>query len=123
MSVQFYDIVPKLPIGNAVSKPTLQSAMSTADFVSLHVPATTETNNLIGATEIQWMKKGSYLLNASRGSVVDTSAVASALRSGYLNGAAFDVYPNEPEGKGDKFVNDLQGCSNTILTPHIGMFN
>jgi D-3-phosphoglycerate dehydrogenase len=120
LHVQFYDVVPKLPLGNAVAKESLEAAIRTADFLSLHVPAEAGTTNLIGAREIAWLPKGSFLLNASRGSVVDIDAAAAALRSGHLSGAAFDVYPEEPSAAGDPFLTPLQGCKNTILTPHVG---
>jgi len=120
MHVLFYDIVPKLPLGNAIAQDSLEAAIRAADFLSLHVPAEAGTNNLIGAQEIGWLKPGSYLINASRGSVVDIDAAAAALRSGHLAGAAFDVYPEEPAAVGDPFVTPLQGCRNTILTPHVG---
>jgi D-3-phosphoglycerate dehydrogenase len=90
--------------------------------VTLHVPGGKETLNLIGERELKLMKKGSYLLNASRGPVVDVPPVAAALRSGHLAGAAFDVFPVEPPPVKDaKFETPLQGCPNTILTPHIGI--
>jgi D-3-phosphoglycerate dehydrogenase len=120
LHVQFYDVMPKLPLGNAVAKESLEAAIRTADFLSLHVPAEAGTTNLIGAREIAWLPKGSFLLNASRGSVVDIDAAAAALRSGHLSGAAFDVYPEEPSAAGDPFLTPLQGCKNTILTPHVG---
>lgn len=120
MHVQFYDVVPKLPLGNAVAKESLAAAISTADFVSIHVPAEPGTVNLIGAKEFELMKKGTFFINASRGSVVDVNAAAAALRSGHLAGGAFDVFPEEPSAAGDPFNCALQGCKNTILTPHIG---
>lgn len=97
MQVIFYDIVSKLALGNAKAVHSLQQLLSTADFVTMHVPKTTETTNMIGEKEIKLMKKGSYLLNASRGSVVVLEALAAALKSGHLYGAYVDVYPTEPE--------------------------
>ena len=91
-----------------------------ADFVSLHVPATRETHEMIGPNEIAQMKRGAYLLNASRGTVVQIPALAAGLRSGHLAGAAIDVFPEEPESNGQSFHSELQGLPNVILTPHIG---
>jgi len=120
MRVVFYDIVPKLAIGNCQSCPTLGALLAQSDFVTLHVPATPQTHGMIGATELAAMKKGSYLLNASRGTVVDLQALANALKSGHMRGAAVDVYPEEPEENSDGFVTPLQNLPNVILTPHIG---
>ena len=113
-------MVPKLPLGNAAARDSLEEVVRNSDFLSLHVPAEAGTNNLIGARELAWLKKGSFLINASRGTVVDISAAAAALRSGHLGGAAFDVFPDEPAAAGDPFQSELQGCKNTILTPHVG---
>jgi len=120
MSVYYYDIVPKLTLGNAKSSSTLEEVLSVADFVTLHVPATPDTVKLIGPKEIGMMKKGSFLLNASRGQVVDIDSAVAGLHSGQLSGAAFDVFPEEPTAKGDEFKSGLIDCRNTILTPHIG---
>ena len=120
MHVQFYDVIPKLPLGNAVAKDSMELAIRTADFLSIHVPAEVGTVNLIGERELAWLKRGSFFINASRGTVVDIAAAAAALRSGHLSGAAFDVYPDEPAAAGDAFKSALQGCKNTILTPHVG---
>ncbi|HYO71142.1 MAG TPA: NAD(P)-dependent oxidoreductase, partial [Archangium sp.] len=102
------------------SVPTLGELLAESDFVTLHVPATTATNNMIGAAEMARMKKGACLINASRGTVVDIPALARALASKHLGGAAVDVYPEEPESNSDGFVTELQGLPNVILTPHIG---
>jgi D-3-phosphoglycerate dehydrogenase / 2-oxoglutarate reductase len=118
--VLFFDITAKLPMGNNRSVATLEELLSGSDFVTLHVPATPQTRNLIGAPELALMRKGSYLLNASRGSVVDIPALAQALQSGHLGGAAIDVFPQEPESNDDPFQSELQGLKNVILTPHIG---
>ena len=118
--VIFFDITAKLPMGNNRSVATLDELLSESDFVSLHVPATTQTQNMIGSRELSVMRKGSYLLNASRGSVVDIPALAKALQSGHLGGAAIDVFPQEPESNDDPFHSELQGLKNVILTPHIG---
>jgi D-3-phosphoglycerate dehydrogenase / 2-oxoglutarate reductase len=121
MRVLFYDIMSKLPMGNNAALPSLQELLAAADFVSLHVPETPSTKNMIGAGELAAMKKGAYLLNASRGSVVDIPALAAALKSGHIGGAAVDVYPEEPEkNNADGFVTPLQNLPNVILTPHIG---
>lgn len=120
MHVKFYDIVPKLSLGNAIAVQTLEELLSTSDFVTLHVPATPDTNSMISTREIQLMKRGSYLINASRGKVVDVGAAANALRSGHLSGGAFDVYPYEPQGNDEPLQSELIGCRNVILTPHIG---
>jgi D-3-phosphoglycerate dehydrogenase len=120
MRVIFYDRSTKLPIGNNRSCQTLNEVLNEADFVSLHVPATPETYEMFGAEQIAHMKRGSYLLNASRGSVVHIPSLADALRRGHLEGAAIDVYPQEPESNIDSFVSELQGLPNVVLTPHIG---
>lgn len=119
MNVIFFDVVNKLALGTSrqVSKEEL---LSQSDFVSLHVPKLKSTENLISGAEIAMMKPGSYLINAARGKVVDIEAAAAALRSGHLAGGAFDVYPSEPKGHTLEFKTVLQGCPNTILTPHIG---
>ena len=120
MRVVYYDVVTKLPLGNVRPVSTLEQLLGMSDFVTLHVPATPQTEWMIGAEQIAQMKKGAALINASRGSVVDIGALAAALRSGYLSGAAIDVYPEEPEGNTDEFKSELQGLPNVILTPHIG---
>jgi D-3-phosphoglycerate dehydrogenase len=120
MRVMFYDRATKLPMGNNRSVSTLGELLGEADFVSLHVPATRETHEMIGKDELAAMKKGSYLLNASRGTVVQIQPLADALKSGHLAGAAIDVFPEEPESNGDGFVTPLQNLPNVILTPHIG---
>jgi D-3-phosphoglycerate dehydrogenase len=120
MRVVFYDIVAKLPMGNNRPVPTLKALLEQADFVSLHVPATQETKNMIGEGELAAMKRGAHLLNASRGSVVVIPALADAIRRGQLGGAAIDVYPDEPESNSEGFVSELQNLPNVILTPHVG---
>ena len=120
MKVFLYDIITKLPLGNAVQLPTLKELMQTCDVVSLHVPETVQTENMIGSEQIGWMKKGSILINASRGSVVDIDALAAALHSGHLAGAAIDVFPVEPRSNEDEFVSPLRQFDNCILTPHVG---
>ena len=120
MRVLYFDVAARLPMGNNRSMPTLAALLGEADFVSLHVPETPETKNMIGASELTKMQKGSYLLNASRGTVVVIADLAAALSSGHLAGAAVDVYPEEPEANTEKFSSLLQGLPNVILTPHIG---
>ena len=127
MSVIYYDIVPLMALGSAKQVPTLDDLLSNADFVTLHVPELPETKNMISVEQFSRMKIGSYLINASRGSVVDIPALIDAMRSGRIAGAALDVYPNEPAANGDYFMNtlnpwaeDLRSLKNLILTPHIG---
>ena len=120
MKVIFYDTVTKLPLGNAVAKKTLKEVVSQADIITLHVPDTAQTKNLINKTVIKQFKKGSILLNYARGEVVDLEALAKAIQEGLISGAAVDVYPWEPEKNGDKFQTPLQHLPNVILTPHIG---
>jgi len=119
MRVKFFDVVPKLAISLAEPCDTMEEALKDADFVSLHVPATPETVNLIAAKEIAQMKRGAYLLNASRGQVVNLDHAVEALKSGHLSGGAFDVFPHEP-ATAEPFKCPLQGMKNIILTPHIG---
>jgi D-3-phosphoglycerate dehydrogenase len=120
MRVVFYDVVAKLPMGNNRAMPTLQALLEASDFVTLHVPETPQTKNMIGRTEISHMKPGACLLNASRGTVVEIDALADGITRGHVGGAAVDVYPDEPEGNSDAFVSQLRGLPNMILTPHIG---
>ncbi len=120
MRVVFHDVATKLPLGNVRSTATLEELLGISDFVTLHVPATPQTEWMIGAEQIRKMKNGAMLINASRGSVVDIPALAAALHSGHLGGAAVDVYPQEPESNSDGFKSELQGAPNVILTPHIG---
>jgi D-3-phosphoglycerate dehydrogenase / 2-oxoglutarate reductase len=120
MKVIFYDAVTKLPLGNAVAKKTLKEVLSQADIVTLHVPETTQTKNLINKSNLRYFKKGAILINYARGEVVDLDALAKAIREGSISGAAIDVYPWEPEKNGDSFQTPLQNLPNVILTPHIG---
>jgi len=120
MRVLFYDHTAKLPMGNNTAVGTLEELLVRSDFVSLHVPETPATADMIGAAELARMRPGSYLLNASRGTVVVIEALADALRSGHLAGAAVDVYPEEPASNSDGFKTPLQGLPNVILTPHVG---
>lgn len=120
MHVVFYDILSKLPLGNAKSCHSLGDLLRQSDFVTLHVPATEHTVEMIAAEQLKEMKPGSYLINASRGTVVEIGALAQALQSGHLAGAAIDVFPEEPENNTQAFATELQGLPNVILTPHIG---
>jgi D-3-phosphoglycerate dehydrogenase / 2-oxoglutarate reductase len=120
MRTAYYDVIPKLPMGNARKMETLNELLEKSDIVTLHVPATAETENMIDAEKLALMKKGSLLLNLSRGSVVDIHALKNAIESGHLSGAAIDVFPEEPESKGEPFHSELQNLPNVILTPHIG---
>jgi D-3-phosphoglycerate dehydrogenase len=127
MSVIYYDVVNLMAMGTARQVPSLEALLSRADFVTCHVPELPETKNMISQKELDWMKDGSYLINASRGSVVDIPALVHSMRTGKIAGAALDVYPREPAGNGDYFNNslntwgtDLRNLKNLILTPHIG---
>ena len=120
MRVVFFDIAARLPMGNNRALARLEDVLDTADFVTLHVPETAQTKNMIGADELARMKRGACLLNASRGSVVELDALAEAIKRGHSGGAAVDVYPEEPEANGDGFASPLRGLPNVILTPHIG---
>ena len=120
MNVCYYDIEKKLTLGNASVCQSLDELLAASDIVTLHVPSTSLTRNMIGRNEISRMKKGSYLINASRGDVVDYDAVGEALETKHLLGAAADVFPNEPASKEEAFRSELQKFSNVILTPHIG---
>ncbi|KAG8630749.1 hypothetical protein KVT40_002368 [Elsinoe batatas] len=127
MKVIYYDVINLMSMGTAHQVPSLEALLRGADFVTLHVPELPETKNLIGAEQLELMRQGSYLINASRGSVVDIQALINASRAGKIAGAALDVYPNEPGGNGDYFHNDLnswaedlRSLKNIILTPHIG---
>jgi D-3-phosphoglycerate dehydrogenase len=120
MKVKFYDVETKLPLGNAQAVKSIKELVSTSDIISLHVPETASTKNLISKEVIKQFKQGSILINYARGEVVDLDALAAALKAKQLSGAAIDVYPWEPEKNGDHFETPLQGLSNVILTPHIG---
>lgn len=120
MDVYFYDVVSKLPLGNATQVGTLHELLNIADVVSLHVPETPATKYMFGADQFAQMKPGSILMNASRGTVVDIEALAEAVRSGKLLGAAVDVFPVEPKSNDEEFVSPLREFDNVILTPHVG---
>lgn len=119
MTVCFYDTVSKLPIGNA-SQASLDELLSKADIVSLHVPETAATKDMIGTKQLAQMKAGAVLINASRGTVVDIDALATALSEKRLAGAAIDVFPIEPKSNDEEFISPLREFDNTFLTPHIG---
>ena len=120
MRVIFYDHTDKLRHGNTEPTASLRDLLAQSDVVSLHVPETPATAGMIGAAEIAAMKPGAYLINNSRGTVVDLDALAAALREGRLRGAAIDVFPVEPRSNAEKFHSPLQGLDNVILTPHVG---
>lgn len=120
MRVLFYDIIKKLPLGNARAVRSLDDLLENSDFVTLHVPETPVTREMIGSRQLGKMKKTAYLINASRGTVVNIEAMAAALKSGKIAGCAIDVFPEEPASNKDRFKSELQGLSNVILTPHIG---
>ena len=120
MSVVFRDIEAKLPLGTARKMTGLDELLKASDVVSLPVPETTETANILGPAQLAAMTPGSHLINASRGTVVDLEALAAALASGHLHGAAIDVFPLEPQGNDSAFVSPLTRFDNVILTPHIG---
>ena len=120
MRVQFFDIETKLPLGNAQAKKSIKEIVSSSDIISLHVPETNQTKNLINKSVIKQFKTGSILVNYARGEVVDLDALAEAIKEKQIAGAAIDVFPEEPEKNGDTFSTPLQGLSNVLLTPHIG---
>jgi len=120
MRVVFFDTTSKLPLGNASQVGSLDELLATADIVTLHVPETAATQNMIAAPQLARMKKNGILINASRGTVVDIDALADALRSKHLAGAAIDVFPVEPKGNDEEFASPLRQFDNVFLTPHIG---
>ncbi|MCC6875212.1 MAG: phosphoglycerate dehydrogenase, partial [Sandaracinaceae bacterium] len=120
LNVVFHDIVSQLPMGNNKVASGLAEVLETADFVTLHVPATPQTANMIGAAELALMKPSACLLNLSRGNVVVIEALADAIGSGRLAGAAIDVFPVEPRSNEEPFESALRGLPNVILTPHVG---
>lgn len=120
MRVIFYDIEKKLPLGNAVEVKSLKELLSQADLITLHVPETKQTKNLIGKSNLKYCKTGTILINYARGEVVDLEALGRSLQNGQLGGAAIDVFPWEPEKNGDLFECPLQNLPNVLLTPHIG---
>lgn len=120
MKVLFYDIVTKLPLGNASACRSLKDLVSQSDIITLHVPETAQTRNLVNKGLLRHFKKGSILLNLARGEVVDLDTLRKSMEEGVVGGAAVDVFPWEPEKNGDRFETPLQGMANVLLTPHIG---
>ena len=120
MRVYFHDVVPKMPLGNATPCDTLNELLGIADTVTLHVPATPSTDNLIGRRELKAMRPGAMLINNARGSVVDLDALSEAIQAGHIGGAALDVFPIEPGSNEGSFGCPLAGSPNVILTPHVG---
>ncbi len=120
MKVRYFDIIDKLPLGNAAPCTTMEELLEISDFVSLHVPATPQTKDMFRREHIQAMKPGALLINLARGNVVDIAALVEALDSKHLAGAGIDVFPEEPASKSDEFVSPLRGQPNVILTPHVG---
>jgi D-3-phosphoglycerate dehydrogenase len=120
MKVRFYDVVTKLPLGNAAQVRDMYELLAMSDVVTLHVPESASTKDMFGEKEIAAMKPGSILINAARGTVVDIDALAAALESKHLAGTAIDVFPVEPKGNTEEFISPLRQFDNAILTPHIG---
>ena len=120
MKVKFYDIETKLTLGNAQQVSTLTELLKTSDVISLHVPETPQTQNMMGTAEFAVMKQGAILINASRGTVVDIDALAEALTEKRVSGAAIDVFPVEPKSNDEEFETPLRGFDNVLLTPHVG---
>lgn len=120
MKVYYYDIENKLSLGNAIQVPSMVELLNMSDVISLHVPETASTKNMIGAEQLRMMKPGAIFINAARGSVVDIDALADVIKSDHIAGAAIDVFPIEPKSNNEEFVSPLRGLENVILTPHIG---
>ncbi|HGH6012220.1 TPA: phosphoglycerate dehydrogenase [Vibrio cholerae] len=120
MHVYFYDIESKLSLGNATQVHTLSELLNKCDVISLHVPETAGTKNMMGAEEFARMKPGAIFINAARGTVVDIPALCNALESGHISGAAIDVFPEEPASNKEPFESPLMKFDNVILTPHVG---
>jgi D-3-phosphoglycerate dehydrogenase len=120
MTVYFYDTADRLALGNARRCASLDELLAVADAVSIHVDGRPGNAGFFGAAQFAAMKPGSLFLNLSRGFVIDAPALRDALASGHIGGAAVDVFPKEPKGRGDEFVSELRGLPNVILTPHIG---
>jgi D-3-phosphoglycerate dehydrogenase len=120
MRVLFYDRTDKLALGNAVACSSMEDVLANSDVVTLHVDDRPSNTNFFGADEFDQMRPGAMFLNLSRGFVVDYAALRDRLVSKHIAGAAVDVFPVEPMGRGDEFVSELRGLRNVILTPHIG---
>ena len=119
MKVIFYDVEPKLSLGNAVKSNSLDQLLRASDIVTLHVPGGEQTRKLMDLTRLKKMKKGSILINLSRGDVVDLKALKKMIEKGHISGAGIDVFENEPKGNTDPFACELQGMANVVLTPHM----
>jgi D-3-phosphoglycerate dehydrogenase len=120
LKVMYFDVEPKLPLGNAQAVETLEELYAKSDIISLHVPATPQTKNMIGEAAFAQMKDGVIFQNLARGTVVDIEALKNAILSGKVGGAAVDVFPTEPKQNGIGFESALVGLNNVILTPHVG---
>jgi D-3-phosphoglycerate dehydrogenase len=120
MKVIYFDVITKLPLGNARQVATMEELLSQSDVVSLHVPELPSTKNMMRAEQFAQMKQGAIFINAARGTCVDIDALADAIKSKHLGGAAIDVFPKEPKANGEEFLSALRGLENVILTPHIG---
>ncbi len=120
MNVYYYDIAKKLSLGKAVSCSSLKELLSISQIITLHVPETPQTRNMISDPELNLMRRGACLVNASRGSVVNIHALTQALKSGHILGAAMDVFPEEPASENEPFISELQQFDNVILSPHVG---
>jgi D-3-phosphoglycerate dehydrogenase len=120
LRVIYYDTIDKLQHGNVMPAESMDALLAESDVVTLHVPDTPGTRDMFGADQIAKMKKGAFLINNARGKVVDIDALAAALKSGHLAGAAVDVFPVEPKSNKDEFISPLRGLDNVILTPHVG---
>ncbi|TCK04730.1 phosphoglycerate dehydrogenase [Marinobacterium mangrovicola] len=120
MHVYFYDVITKLPLGNATQVSSMAELLGMCDIITLHVPETASTQNMMGQVQFEQMKDGAIFLNAARGTVVDIEALCAALDSGKLLGAAVDVFPVEPRSNDDEFISPLREFDNVILTPHVG---
>jgi D-3-phosphoglycerate dehydrogenase len=120
MRVLFYDIEDKLALGNATRCGDLRDLLEQSDVVSFHVPGTPDTHGMLGADQLAWMQRGAFVINTSRGTVVDVDALHDRLSDGHIAGAALDVFPDEPGSTSERFVSPLQGMPNVLLTPHIG---
>lgn len=119
MDVIFYDVSPVLARGNNTPSSDLYQMLGASDFVTIHVPLSDDTHNMFGQNEFNAMKDGSYLINTSRGTVVDLEALKSSVENGKMRGAAIDVFPEEPKKNGE-WNNILSNNNQIILTPHIG---
>ena len=120
MKVIYFDTITKLPLGNARQVATMDELLAQSDVVSLHVPEIPSTKNMMKAEQFAQMKKGAIFINAARGTTVDIDALADAIKSKHLGGAAIDVFPKEPKANDEEFISALRGLDNVILTPHIG---